>query len=428
MIKIDVGQFLMAIYRGESALDGNNGITNYLHGLRVGLICLEAGQHLGMDRDRLITLGGCALLHDIVNPPAFKVSLERTPSQRLLRLHCSHGQEMMDLLPFPSTVDGFIRYHHEFIDGSGPFGKRSDEIPFEASLICLAGLTDMFWNFDSLGSYGLRFLRSSMKELAGKSFNPEVVEAILAVMDGTLLHLLRSDVIISVCRTAFPAYEQELTNEQMYRIGLFVSIMMGAQSPYTHLHSEQVANIAWKLGQARGYDEDKLAMLYLTGCMHDCGKLSISGQLLDKQDALSPEELQIIQSHALVSILELQEVNGLAQVVRWAGNHHERLDGSGYPHGYGEDQLDEVSQLLAVCDVYEAASAERPYHKKRSSQELADIMGSQVKQHKLNGEMVDQAFELLSGYEVGKIPGPPVFNQDRLDRLQRTFNQTIRYI
>jgi HD-GYP domain-containing protein (c-di-GMP phosphodiesterase class II) len=208
----------------------------------------------------------------------------------------------------------------------------------------------------------------------------------------------------------------------MYDIGIFSCILMGAQSEYTRLHSEQVASIAWHLGRERGYDDDLLARLYLAASLHDCGKLTISGQMLDKVEELSRPEMEVIKSHALISFLEIKETSGMKEIATWAGNHHERLDGSGYPNGYCAAELDEISQLLEVCDVYEAAGSARPYHPRRRTAEVEQIIRAMADDHKLNAEMTEQACETLHRYRIGKVPPPLQVDSKRVKRLEKLFH------
>jgi HD-GYP domain-containing protein (c-di-GMP phosphodiesterase class II) len=387
------------------------------------MICMAAGRELGFDKKRLLTLAGTALLHDIVRPQGFLFTDQETPSIELLRKHCQLGQVMIDLLPFPSPTTDFIIYHHEFADGSGPFGKKADEVPIESALIGLAGFIEMFMDFDNVSTFGLEHIESAIRTLPFKRFDPRAVDVVRSVLNGELIHLLRKDVILTVCRSSMPKYRQILTNEEIYDVGIFMCILVGFQSEYTRLHTEQMASIAWQLGRIRGYDEDLLARLYLAASMHDCGKLTISGQMLDKKEKLTQAEMEVVKTHALISFLEIKEMSGMREIACWAGNHHERLDGSGYPHGYHAAELDEQSQLLEVCDVYEATGAVRPYHHKRKTSEVETIIRSLANQNKLNKEMVEQACGFLHSYRIGRVPPPDQISYRKLRSLEKLFRK-----
>jgi HD-GYP domain-containing protein (c-di-GMP phosphodiesterase class II) len=405
MFKFDWNAFLLANYRASCSLDASAGVASYEHGIRVAIMCRAVALALGFSQEQRVSLVTCALLHDIVNPPQYKIIGETIPNQEDLREHCLEGQDMLDRLPLPSPVDGFVTYHHELQDGLGPFGKKAGEIPFEASLIGLCGDLEMTVNFDGLSPVGLPLLRDSMETDAFKQFDPLAVRTLAKVLDGKLLHLLRSDILYAFWLD-LPRYYAACDEIQTYRLGSYIAKLVGAQSEYTHLHSSQVANIIWHVGNMRGYDDATLALLFATASVHDCGKLSISGRLLDKKSKLTPVEMEIVQTHAALTLTVTRSVEGLEEAGAWAGNHHERLDGSGYPNGLTARELDEPSQLLAVCDVYEAVGARRPYHPRRSPKQIEYVMEGMAQSGKLNAQMVAQVCSLLQRYNPGEVPAP----------------------
>jgi HD-GYP domain-containing protein (c-di-GMP phosphodiesterase class II) len=95
--------------------------------------------------------------------------------------------------------------------------------------------------------------------------------------------------------------------------------------------------------------------------LHDIGKLSLSSRLLDKPGRLTQAEWAAVRAHPLHTERLLGRVAPLRPVATIAAAHHERLDGSGYPYGLTGDDLSLPARLLAVADVYEAVTAERPY-------------------------------------------------------------------
>ncbi len=96
--------------------------------------------------------------------------------------------------------------------------------------------------------------------------------------------------------------------------------------------------------------------------LHDIGKLGISNRILDKPGGLTDEEYEEIKRHPKLTYDILSRVGPFRPIAETAANQHEKLDGSGYHHGIGADDLDLPSRILAVADTYDALSAERPYH------------------------------------------------------------------
>jgi uncharacterized domain HDIG len=133
------------------------------------------------------------------------------------------------------------------------------------------------------------------------------------------------------------------------------------KDPYTAGHNKRVAKIATDIGRAMGLGEDRLSTLFIAGLLHDIGKIRVPETILNKPGALTPEEFEQIKSHVTAGHRILEHIPFDGPVARIVLQHHERYDGSGYPFGLaGEDILLEA-RIIAVADVYEALSSERPY-------------------------------------------------------------------
>ncbi|MBA3263973.1 MAG: HD domain-containing protein [Thermoleophilaceae bacterium] len=166
--------------------------------------------------------------------------------------------------------------------------------------------------------------------------------------------------------------------------------VVDAKSPYTASHSAGVAQIAVGLGRLLGLDDRTRRDLYRAGLLHDIGKLGVSNRILDKPGGLDADEWREVRRHPLTSLEILRRVGALRGVARISGLHHERLDGSGYYLGFDGTQLDLPARVLAVADVAEALSAERPYRPALGPDEVLAIMSREA------GTKIDaEAFEAL---------------------------------
>ena len=153
--------------------------------------------------------------------------------------------------------------------------------------------------------------------------------------------------------------------------GLF-SQTIDSKSPFTATHSLGVAHTARMLLKlSRMADADDLTTMFIAGLLHDIGKLAIPHEILEKPSALTPEELSQIQQHAETSLDLLGSIPGFTCVRDWGGRHHERLDGTGYPHGIRAASLSLPMRIIAVADVFTALTEDRPY---RAGMPLAEAM------------------------------------------------------
>jgi HD-GYP domain-containing protein (c-di-GMP phosphodiesterase class II) len=138
--------------------------------------------------------------------------------------------------------------------------------------------------------------------------------------------------------------------------------------------------------------------------LHDIGKLAVSNRILDKPARLTSAEFARVREHPLVTERILARVPGCEHLAPVASAHHERLDGSGYPRGLTGADLTLPMRLLAVADVYEALTSDRPYRRARSSQEALTIMRPDVPE-RLDGEAFSTLERLLAD-ERGAPRGP----------------------
>jgi putative nucleotidyltransferase with HDIG domain len=133
------------------------------------------------------------------------------------------------------------------------------------------------------------------------------------------------------------------------------------RDPYTAGHEKRVAKIAGAIGAELGFDEIRQEGLRVAGYLHDIGKVSIPSEILAKPGKISALEFQLIQGHAQASYDVLHKMEWPWPVAEVALQHHERIDGSGYPQGLKGDAILLEARIMAVADVVEAMSSHRPY-------------------------------------------------------------------
>jgi PAS domain S-box-containing protein len=146
---------------------------------------------------------------------------------------------------------------------------------------------------------------------------------------------------------------------------------MEMRDPYTAGHESRVADIAIAMGKELGWPEERLHGLYVAAQVHDIGKISIPAEILTKPTTLTAGELGLIHEHPETGYIILKDIPfswPIAEIVR---QHHERLDGSGYPLGLKEDAILSEAKVLAVADYVEAMGSHRPY---RPAVKLAIIL------------------------------------------------------
>jgi HD-GYP domain-containing protein (c-di-GMP phosphodiesterase class II) len=147
-----------------------------------------------------------------------------------------------------------------------------------------------------------------------------------------------------------------------------------AKDAYTFGHSERVARIAVELGRELNLPEEELSDLYLTGLLHDIGKIGIRDSVLGKPGPLTPEESEHLKEHVTIGYKILADVQAIHRLLPGVLHHHERWDGAGYPEGLAGEAIALYPRILAVADSYDAMSTDRPYRKALPPERIAALL------------------------------------------------------
>jgi HD-GYP domain-containing protein (c-di-GMP phosphodiesterase class II) len=187
--------------------------------------------------------------------------------------------------------------------------------------------------------------------------------------------------------------------------GLVIPIIqLKRYDDFTFTHSLNVAIIALFIGKFLNLSKEELLILGLGALVHDLGKLKIPAEILHKPKKLDEKEFLIVKKHPVDAkkILEEQAKlnNNKSQLI--AFQHHEKINGSGYPLGLGSKEIDFFSQITTVADIYEALTSDRPYRKGLPVSEVIEyLMGNAG--YRLNMEVVEAFVRHISPYQVGDL-------------------------
>ncbi len=140
-----------------------------------------------------------------------------------------------------------------------------------------------------------------------------------------------------------------------------MSKAIGARDPYTAGHQQRVSELARSIAQEMGLDSERIDALRMGAAIHDIGKIYVPAEMLSKPTKLTAAEFEIIKSHCQVGYDILKDIPSHWPIADIAHQHHERLDGTGYPQGLKGDEICLEARIVAVADVLEAISSHRPY-------------------------------------------------------------------
>lgn len=144
----------------------------------------------------------------------------------------------------------------------------------------------------------------------------------------------------------------------------------------THQHSLRVAQLARSFGNFLGLSQETCEELFTGGMLHDVGKYSIPKEILYKTTPVSPEELALIKHHVLLTTtqLDLNEIS--LNVQDMILQHHEQIDGLGYPNQLSGDEINPLAQIIGLCDVYDALTSNRCYHQAMTPNQALTMIAS----------------------------------------------------
>ena len=285
-------------------------------------------------------------------------------ARSLVALRCERGAAVARGIGLGEVVAQAILDVDEHWDGRGyPRGIAGDEISLVGRVLCLAQTAEVFWRHG-----GPSAACAIARERRGTWFDPELVDALLPLEhdDGFWRRLDNP----AVAGLEPPDRVLLADDGRLDLVSQAFASVIDAKSPYTARHSEGVADIAFALAGALELAPEDRATLRRAALLHDIGKLGVSNRILDKPGRLTDAEREVVRRHPGWSLEILTRVTAFEELARIAASHHERLDGSGYPSALTAEELDLPSRILAVADVAEALSADRPYRESLSADDV----------------------------------------------------------
>jgi HD-GYP domain-containing protein (c-di-GMP phosphodiesterase class II) len=267
-------------------------------------------------------------------------------------------------------------------DGKGPAQLRGTAIALSSRLSNIADVVEVFHRLGGVPS-----AVEVARERSGSQFDPSLVDAFCSDAD-ELLAGLDSATTWDAVIAAEPALGVVLDGEQLDAALAAVASFIDVKSPYTLGHSCAVAQLAEAAARAAGLSDPDAVLARRAGYVHDLGRLGVSNAIWDKAGALSVAEQERVRLHPYLTERMLAG-SALAPLGAIAVQHHERLDGSGYPRGLSGAALTPVARVLAAADAYCAKREPRAHRSELSASEASSYLRREVKDGRLDGDAVE---------------------------------------
>lgn len=321
----------------------------------------------------------------------------REERRTLFRVRANRGARLALGLGLSEASAAAIRAADEHWDGGGdPLGLAGDAIPLLARIIGLAQAAEVF-SYGASAATALEIL----ERRRGRWFDPSLVATFRHLAgDAAFWSALWSEPVEVQVKGVEPAQVRIVVDDaRLDRIADAFASLIDAKSPYTSDHSRRVAHLAAAIGERLGFGGRALTRLRRAALLHDIGKLAVPSHILEKAGPLTREEWGLIRQHPAHTLQILQAVPGFRGFAFDAACHHERLDGRGYPLGYGAAHLSRTARVLAVADMADALLADRPYRPAIDPVDALRILHADC----LDGRICPDSVEAITDYVTQRL-------------------------
>lgn len=305
--------------------------------------------------------------------------------QAIEQLRCERGASIARKAGFNDSVGTAIHDVHESWDGKGqPRGIAGEAIDPSARVIAACAGLEVFSSVRGRDA-ALRVL----DDRRGRWYEPVVVDVLLDLGANGLFDDLAAPDLIGRTMELEPTARVDVgADTDIDRLAGAFADIVDAKSPFTGSHSGRVGALAETVAIRLGLPSSTVVDVRRAGLLHDLGKLGVPNTILDKPSRLEPAEFEVIKRHPELTLRILEQVPAFASVAELAACHHERLDGRGYFRGLTAPELSIGARIIAVADVYEALTANRPYRTAMPTEAALAILREEAGEH-LASDVID---------------------------------------
>jgi HD-GYP domain-containing protein (c-di-GMP phosphodiesterase class II) len=342
------------------------------------------------------------------NPPLhrFRVGLEfalaaHREVETMIERHAALARTLAEQLELPASVTEALGAGYEQWDGKGwPGGLAGEAVPLPSRIAQLAEFLEVAHRVG-----GTEAAAALARRQAGRQFDP----ALAALVDERREELFPEvdepstwDAVIG----SEPALAVSLTEERFDRALTAIADFVDLKSPYTLGHARATAALAAGAGEALDLPEAEVTALRRAALVQDFGRLGVSNAIWDKRGPLGAGEWERVRIHPYLSERMLQGSETLAPLGRLAVQHHERLDGSGYPRGLAGGAISRSGRILGAADSYQAMREPRPHRPALSADAAAAELRAEVDARRLDAEAVEAVLGVAGHATRRRLEGP----------------------
>lgn len=304
----------------------------------------------------------------------------------LVQSHCLSAALLAEEIGLGTQVCEALPYAYERWDGSGlPTGADGTRIPVAMRVAQIADIAEVHHR-----AHGAQAAVAEVRARSGKQFDPEIVAVFTAAADD----LLRDgEDVWSTAADLAPDPGEALSGSALDGLLRAMGDFVDLKCPFTLGHSRAVAELAGNAGKCAGLPADEIDILRRAGYVHDLGRIGVSNRVWEKPGPLTDAERERVQLHPYLTGRILARVGGLKAVREAAVNHHERMDGSGYPNGARGEDLSVRDRILAAAESYCSSMEPRPYRDALDEAAAARRLRGEAAGGRLDGDLIEAVLE-----------------------------------
>lgn len=359
------------------------------HNKQVAYIALNIGQELGLTNKEITDLVLAGMLHDIGSFSAREKEETLKFVADNVQSHAEKGYQLLKTYSPLLKVANIVRFHHVFWEAGNGKKFKEYEVPLASHIIHLADRISILINKNNEILSQSDYIYKSVLEQSDFMFKAELVKAFNNIRKKESFWLdITSNNLISILNNVVNDHMLDLDIYDLMELSQLFSKLIDFRSSFTATHSSGVAVSSAYLAEKIGFSENQCKMMKTAGYFHDLGKLAIPADILEKKEALSVHEFNIIKSHTYYTYRTLEPIKELNTINLWASLHHERLSGNGYPFHLSGAEIPLGSRIMAVADVFTAITEDRPYRKGMDIPSVLKVLDNMVKSSSLDAMVV----------------------------------------
>jgi HD-GYP domain-containing protein (c-di-GMP phosphodiesterase class II) len=367
------------------------GIDDLHHSKRVAYMCLETGRIFGFKDDHIQNLYHAALLHDCgVSNTSTHHHIIKEMDWPGAPEHCARGSTLLGNLPLFRPISTVILLHHTHWEELDP--GFTEWVALSGNLIHLCDRADALIQQSSSKPWlSIRdSVRDKLKRFRGSWFNPELMDAFLEISrtESFWLQMQPHHLREYMAERELADPQPMISTNRMHQVAELAAEIVDTKSHYTARHSEGVARFSSHVAKKAGFDREMCSQIGIAGLLHDVGKMRVPDSILEKPASLSFSEKAVMLGHSFESYQILHHVKGFEDIARWGAYHHETLTGDGYPFHLDENDLDTPARIIAIADIFQAMTQERPYRPAKEPEVIINALQTRATQHKVDPDLV----------------------------------------